>query len=159
MGRMRYDWVGAQPLKPVPPPMNCLLASHQDQVLTLPDGATLLARSEFCPIAAYAVDDHVFCIQPHPEFVEDYSAWILQKRPESRRPPNAARACAPTWRCRTTAWRSRATCRPSSKARAAEPGHPQFQDIPVSWKGTDVGGATAPAGIFDVDGRSCKRGP
>ena len=80
MGRMAYDWVGPRPLKPGP--LN-LLASHQDQVLSLPVGATLLARSEFCPIAAYAVDDHVFCIQPHPEFVEAYSAWILEKRPTS----------------------------------------------------------------------------
>ena len=80
MGRMAYDWVGQQPLKAGP--LN-LLASHQDQVLSLPVGATLLARSEFCPIAAYAVDDNVFCIQPHPEFVEAYSAWILQKRPTS----------------------------------------------------------------------------
>ena len=79
MGRMSYDWVGPAPLKPT---MN-LLASHQDQVKTLPAGATLQARSDFCPIAAYSVDDHVFCIQPHPEFVEDYSAWILSKRPES----------------------------------------------------------------------------
>ena len=80
MGRMAYDWIGQQPLKAGP--LN-LLASHQDQVLSLPVGATLLARSEFCPIAAYAVDDNVFCIQPHPEFVEAYSAWILQKRPTS----------------------------------------------------------------------------
>lgn len=79
MGRMSYEWVGPTPLKPT---MN-LLASHQDQVQSLPPGATLLARSEFCPIAAYSVDDHVFCIQPHPEFVEDYSAWILSRRPES----------------------------------------------------------------------------
>ena len=83
MGRMRYDWIGAQPLKADasdPPPSMTLLASHQDQVLTLPVGATLLARSDFCPIAAYTVDDHVFCIQPHPEFVEAYSAWLLEKR-------------------------------------------------------------------------------
>ena len=79
MGRMSYEWVGPTPLQPT---MN-LLASHQDQVKTLPEGATLLARSEFCPIAAYSVADHVFCIQPHPEFVEDYSAWLLSKRPES----------------------------------------------------------------------------
>jgi GMP synthase-like glutamine amidotransferase len=78
MGRMAYEWVGAQP--PKAGALN-LLASHQDQVLSLPVGATLLARSDFCPIAAYAVDDHVFCIQPHPEFVPDYSAWILDKRP------------------------------------------------------------------------------
>jgi GMP synthase-like glutamine amidotransferase len=79
MGRMTYDWVGPTPLKAT---MN-LLASHQDQVKALPTGATLQARSDFCPVAAYSVGDHVFCIQPHPEFVEDYSAWILQKRPES----------------------------------------------------------------------------
>jgi GMP synthase-like glutamine amidotransferase len=79
MGRMNYEWLGPTPLKPT----MSLLASHQDQVQTLPAGATLLARSAFCPIAAYSVDDHVFCIQPHPEFVEDYSAWILSKRPES----------------------------------------------------------------------------
>ena len=86
MGRMRYDWVGPRPLRPEAAAAAStmdLLASHQDQVLTLPAGATLLARSDFCPIAAYTVDDHVFCIQPHPEFVEDYNAWILQKRPTS----------------------------------------------------------------------------
>ena len=84
MGRMRYDWVGPTPLRPAASDATlALLASHQDQVQSMPAGATLLARSEFCPIAAYAVDDNVFCIQPHPEFVEDYSAWILQKRPGS----------------------------------------------------------------------------
>ena len=84
MGRMDYEWVGAKPLKhDAGDTAVALLASHQDQVMTLPVGATLQARSEFCPIAAYSVDDRVFCIQPHPEFVEDYSAWILQKRPES----------------------------------------------------------------------------
>ena len=61
-------------------PTLSLLASHQDQVLTLPAGATLLARSDFCPVAAYQVDDHVLCVQPHPEFVEDYSAYLLEKR-------------------------------------------------------------------------------
>ena len=86
MGRMRYDWVGPRPLKPQAAdtaPTMALLASHQDQVLTLPAGATLLARSDFCPIAAYAIDDHVFCVQPHPEFVEAYSAWLLEKRREA----------------------------------------------------------------------------
>ena len=84
MGRMDYEWVGATPLeREAGDTAVALLASHQDQVMTLPVGATLQARSAFCPIAAYSVDDRVFCIQPHPEFVEDYSAWILQKRPES----------------------------------------------------------------------------
>jgi len=84
MGRMAYDWVGPKPLKPdaAGAPLN-LLASHQDQVLTLPAGATLLARSDFCPVAAYSIDEHVFCVQPHPEFVEAYSAYLLEKRKQA----------------------------------------------------------------------------
>jgi GMP synthase-like glutamine amidotransferase len=80
MGRMTYDWCGPTPLSADSPPTLSLLASHQDQVLTLPAGATLLARSDFCPVAAYQVEDHVLCVQPHPEFVEAYSAYLLEKR-------------------------------------------------------------------------------
>ncbi len=86
MGRMDYEWVGPAPLKASADEGAAtlsLLASHQDQVMSLPEGATLLARSEFCPVAAYTVGDHVFCVQPHPEFVEAYSAWLLDKRPEA----------------------------------------------------------------------------
>ena len=80
MGPMTYDWCGPEPLDPAhPSPTLALLASHQDQVRTLPEGATLLARSEFCPIAAYRVEDHVFCVQAHPEFTDDYSAYLLEK--------------------------------------------------------------------------------
>jgi GMP synthase-like glutamine amidotransferase len=81
MGRMTYDWCGPTPLKtPDAAQSMSLLASHQDQVLTLPAGATLLARSDFCPVAAYQVGDHALCVQPHPEFVADYSAYLLEKR-------------------------------------------------------------------------------
>ena len=81
MGRMDYEWVGAKPLKPGAADARvALLASHQDQVKTLPPGATLQARSDFCPIAAYSIGDHVFCVQPHPEFIEAYSAYLLDKR-------------------------------------------------------------------------------
>ena len=83
MGRMTYDWCGPAPLRPdgaAAASTLSLLASHQDQVLTLPAGATLLARSDFCPVAAYQVDEHVLCVQPHPEFVADYSAYLLEKR-------------------------------------------------------------------------------
>jgi GMP synthase-like glutamine amidotransferase len=57
-----------------------LLASHQDQVFELPVGARLVASSAYCPVAAFTVDDCIFCIQPHPEFVEDFSAYLLDKR-------------------------------------------------------------------------------
>ena len=77
-GRMRYQWhtpQWAQGRTDI-----ALLASHQDQVVALPAGATLLASSEFCPVAAFTVDQQVLCVQPHPEFVEDLSAYLLNKR-------------------------------------------------------------------------------
>jgi len=57
-----------------------LLISHQDQVTTLPANATLIASSEFCPIAAYAINDQVLCFQGHPEFIHDYSRVLLEIR-------------------------------------------------------------------------------
>lgn len=57
-----------------------LLISHQDQVTRLPDNATLLASSDFCPNAAYHIGDQVLCFQGHPEFVHDYSRALLELR-------------------------------------------------------------------------------
>ena len=57
-----------------------MLISHQDQVTKLPENATLLASSEFCPIASYCIGDQVLCFQGHPEFVHDYSRALLDLR-------------------------------------------------------------------------------
>ena len=43
---------------------------HQDQVMTLPNNATLLAGSEFCPNAMFTIEDKVFGMQGHPEFTQ-----------------------------------------------------------------------------------------
>ena len=86
VGRQAYDWLGApEHLGLVPGQATqvaqvALLASHQDQVLALPPGATLLATQADCPVAAYALGDQVFCIQPHPEFTPEVSAFLLDKR-------------------------------------------------------------------------------
>ena len=82
-GRMTYQWHAPEFPQAEGRQALSLLASHQDQVLELPAGARLLASSDFCPVAAYAVDDHVFCVQAHPEFVEAYSDFILNKRRET----------------------------------------------------------------------------
>jgi GMP synthase-like glutamine amidotransferase len=79
-GRMQYQWTAPGLSQAEGRTEVAMLASHQDQVFDLPSGAKLLATSEFCPVAAFGVDDHVFCVQPHPEFVEDYSAFLLNKR-------------------------------------------------------------------------------
>ena len=65
-----YELVG-EPLPWMDPPPHGtlrLIASHQDQVTELPEGAVLLARTDHCPVAAYALGTSAFAIQPHPEF-------------------------------------------------------------------------------------------
>lgn len=57
-----------------------LLASHQDQVLKLPEAAELLMSSEFCPNAAFTIGDNILGIQGHPEFSVDYSESLMLHR-------------------------------------------------------------------------------
>lgn len=79
-GRMTYDWHRSDLPHSAERTEISLLASHQDQVFELPPGATLVASSTFCPVAAFTVGKAVFCIQPHPEFEEEVSAYLLDKR-------------------------------------------------------------------------------
>ncbi|BBB26711.1 type 1 glutamine amidotransferase [Amphritea japonica] len=50
---------------------------HQDQVVTLPEGAELLAGSEFCPYGALSYRSHILTIQAHPEFSGGYMQALL----------------------------------------------------------------------------------
>jgi GMP synthase (glutamine-hydrolysing) len=59
-----------------------LIASHEDQVTALPDGATLLARSVGCPVAGLLVGDRAWSLQPHPELVPDLADHLLAGRVE-----------------------------------------------------------------------------
>ena len=59
-----------------------LLASHKDQVTKLPEGAELIAESDFCPYAAFRIDDHILTFQGHPEFQKAYSKALLNLRKE-----------------------------------------------------------------------------
>lgn len=51
----RADW-----MSPALPDLT-LLISHQDQVTRLPENARVIASSDFCPYAAYAIGDQVRC--------------------------------------------------------------------------------------------------
>jgi GMP synthase-like glutamine amidotransferase len=57
-----------------------LLASHQDQVVELPENARLIAGGDTCPVAGYVIDDEVLCFQGHPEFVSGYSSALMNMR-------------------------------------------------------------------------------
>ena len=58
------------------------VVSHQDQVLEAPPGADIVARSDFCPIAAYRIGDSVFTLQCHPEMSTDFAQALYEFRRE-----------------------------------------------------------------------------
>jgi GMP synthase-like glutamine amidotransferase len=59
-----------------------ILVSHQDQVVTAPQNADVLAGSEFCENAVCQIGDHILTFQGHPEFVPGYSREIMTFRRE-----------------------------------------------------------------------------
>lgn len=72
IGRVEYDFADGRKLP--------LFAWHQDQVVDLPDGAEVTARTDFCKYAGFAIGDHILTVQPHPEFTPDYVRGLLQYR-------------------------------------------------------------------------------
>ena len=59
-----------------------IVSSHQDQVTSLPPGATLIAGGEFCPHSLFQVGQHIIAIQGHPEFSKEYAKAMLHYRRE-----------------------------------------------------------------------------
>ena len=59
-------------------------AVHQDQVIILPETATVIASSEFCPYAALVYGDpespNALSVQPHPEFSADFIHDLIETR-------------------------------------------------------------------------------
>lgn len=56
------------------------LVSHQDQVITPPPGATVLAGSDFCPYAMLEILPNVATLQSHPEMTAPYCADLYESR-------------------------------------------------------------------------------
>jgi GMP synthase-like glutamine amidotransferase len=75
----RYEIIEPPPgmLEPV---AFAIPAFHQDQVVTLPPGARVLAASEFTPFATIGYDDDTVSIQGHPEFSPAFSAALIEAR-------------------------------------------------------------------------------
>lgn len=58
-----------------------VLASHQDQVIELPPGVRVTARSAHCPVAGLAWEDApAVSWQPHPEFAPAFSEALIRGR-------------------------------------------------------------------------------
>jgi len=82
VGVQHFDLVGHAPWIDAEATGFDILMSHQDQVVALPPDAELLASAGYCPVGAYRIADHVFCVQGHPEFVPALSATLAERRRE-----------------------------------------------------------------------------
>ena len=54
-----------------------LYVFHQDQVTQLPAEAELLGGSNKCPNASFAVGNHIFTTQAHPEFSDAFIRAVI----------------------------------------------------------------------------------
>jgi GMP synthase-like glutamine amidotransferase len=91
-GAQRPGWMDASPAF-------SLAASHQDQVLSLPPTARVLAGSDFCPNGMLGYDDGMsISCQLHPEFATDYSIALIEGRKGQRFPEAQAVAAVESLR-------------------------------------------------------------
>ncbi len=72
VGRQVYEFDGFGSL--------ALNAWHQDQVISVPSGAEVIARNSFCKNAALAYGDRALTIQAHPEFSRPYLEDLIAVR-------------------------------------------------------------------------------
>jgi GMP synthase-like glutamine amidotransferase len=56
-----------------------IIKCHRDEVLELPESATLLASSEFCEVEMFSLGDHFLCIQGHPEYNKEILFEIVDR--------------------------------------------------------------------------------
>ena len=71
-----------------------LAASHQDQVMDVPAGATVWADSAYCPNGGMLVGERAWTLQVHPEFSPALADSLLATRTAlfGEEPAAAARA-------------------------------------------------------------------
>ena len=55
-------------------------AYHQDQVFEIPEGAEIVAGTDFCPNAMLVYGDQAMSFQGHPEFQEIYARDLIEAR-------------------------------------------------------------------------------
>ncbi len=73
-----------------------LNAWHQDQVVTLPEGAEVVGQSDFCSNAALLYGDTIWTIQPHPEFGAEMIGGLIDHRGRGVVPDGQLEAAAET---------------------------------------------------------------
>ncbi len=57
-----------------------LIVSHKEQISQLPQGAMVVAESDFCPYFMVQWDDHFLSVQGHPEWNKLYAKTLMNDR-------------------------------------------------------------------------------
>ena len=83
VGRQTYNWNGET---------LALNAWHQDQVTQVPEGAEVVASTDFCANAPLLYDDRAFTVQPHPEFPDSVVETLIAVRGHLVAPERVAAA-------------------------------------------------------------------
>lgn len=76
------------------PPQAGLYAAHVEQVTALPAGARILTASPECPIGGFALGDHVYTTQYHPEMTPGFIAALIEHLKDDKPAGVIARARA-----------------------------------------------------------------
>jgi GMP synthase-like glutamine amidotransferase len=63
----------------VPEGQTSQYAAHLEQVMIPPDSAKVLAKSAHCPVASFAIGNHVFTTQYHPEMTHDFITALVDE--------------------------------------------------------------------------------
>ena len=79
-GVLALDILKKEPWMEPPLPQVRIQHMHQDQVLRLPQGSTLLGKSDHCEFGMFRVGETKLGIEGHPEFTVDYGAALIQAR-------------------------------------------------------------------------------
>lgn len=80
MGVHAHGVAAREPWMTGAPPALNVLVSHQDQVVRPPEGAVVLAASDFCPNAMLRIGDRILTMQGHPEMNVPTVDRILELR-------------------------------------------------------------------------------
>lgn len=80
MGVYPVGATGSLPAYATPLPRQLhLIACHQDQVISPAPGFSIIAGSDFCPVAISHLDEHILTLQCHPEFTPDFLAQLIER--------------------------------------------------------------------------------
>jgi GMP synthase-like glutamine amidotransferase len=91
VGRRQFRVIAPKPWMTPPLKYCTLYFTHQDQVMSLPPGAEVLAGDDFCPITIFALKNQVLGIQGHPEFSREFLESIIEQY-QDRFGPDLTRA-------------------------------------------------------------------